>query len=84
MIFGAVYGFVLTWGPLLWGLIAMGSGFVLGLIIKLYTIKKYAKRKKEYKLSELVLIIECNLDQMDMIENILWSHSALGVSKLDL
>lgn len=84
MIFGAVYGFVLTWGPLLWGLIAMIIGFSLGLIIKLYTTRKQFKRQSGLKNTEVVLIIECSQNQMHMIQDTLWQHNALGVSKLDL
>jgi len=84
MIFGAVYGFILTLGPLLWGLIAMFTGFTLGLFIKLYTTKKYSNRPKAMKSTEVVLIIECSEGQMDMIKDALWHNHALGVAKLDL
>ena len=39
-LFGSIYGFLLTWGPVLWGLIGMTVGFSLGLLIKLITTKK--------------------------------------------
>jgi hypothetical protein len=84
MIFGAVYGFILKWGPLIWGLIAMFIGFGLGLIIKLYTTKRQAQGQKSLKSTEVVLIIECAENQMDMIQQTLWKNHALGVSKLDL
>ncbi|MCO1603751.1 hypothetical protein [Desulfosporosinus nitroreducens] len=34
-LFGGIYGFILAWGPILWGLIGLFAGFSLGLIIKL-------------------------------------------------
>jgi hypothetical protein len=84
-IFGGVYGFVLKWGPLIWGLIAIVVGLVLGFIIKLVVLKKYnSGRQKDKKGTEVVLIIECIETQMETIRDILWSHNALGVSKLDI
>lgn len=84
MIFGSVYGFVLKWGPLLWGLIGMGTGIIIGLIIKFIVIKKDAYRQKDGKKPEVVLIIECSENQADMIKDTLWTNHAIGVSKLDL
>lgn len=83
-IFGASYGFVLKWGPLLWGIIGLIIGFSLGLAIKLFLVKKYSNRQNNKKATEVVLIIECNENQLEMTKDILWSHKALGVRKLDI
>lgn len=83
-VFGSIYGFVLKWGPLLWGLIAIVIGFSLGFIIKLMIVKKYNHRQNKKRGTEVVLIIECNEDQLEMTKDILWSHQALGVRKLDI
>jgi hypothetical protein len=83
-IFGGIYGFVLKWGPLLWGLIAISIGFAIGFIIKLIMLKKYSDRQNDKRGTEVVVIIECIEDQLEMIQNILWSHKALGVRKLDI
>ncbi|MDV2887739.1 hypothetical protein RYX45_21460, partial [Alkalihalophilus pseudofirmus] len=32
---GTIYGFVLYWGPVIWGLIGFAGGFILGCIIKI-------------------------------------------------
>ncbi len=83
-VFGSVYGFILKWGPLLWGLIAIAIGFTVGLIIKLSMTKKYSDRQKDKKGTEVVLIIECIESQMEIVKDLLWSNKALGVRKLDL
>lgn len=83
-IFGAIYGFILEWGPLLWGLIAISIGFVLGFAIKLVLTLKYNNRQSEKIGTEVVLIIECLESQMEMIKDTLWSNKALGVRKLDI
>lgn len=83
-VFGGIYGFVLKWGPLLCGLIAIFIGLVTGFIIKLIITKKYEDRQVNKRSTEVVLIIECIESQMEMVKDILWSHNALGVSKLDI
>lgn len=84
MVLGSIYGFVLSWGPVLWGLIGMFVGFSIGLIIKLITTKKYTNRQNKKKSSEVVLIIECTENQIDTVKDTLWLHEALGVRKLIL
>ncbi len=59
MLFSTIYGFNLTWGPILWGLIGMSAGLCLGLIIKLIFIKKYSKGRYNKNASEVILIVEC-------------------------
>ena len=81
--FGSIYGFILTWGPVLWGLIGLLAGLSLGFIIKLMTTKKYDNRQKRLKATEVVLIIQCKENQLAMVKDLLWEHHALGVRKLD-
>jgi len=83
-LFGSIYGFVLTWGPVLWGIIGLLAGFSLGMLIKLITTKKYNNRQKKLKATEVVLIIECKENQLEMVKDLLWENHALGVRKLDL
>jgi len=83
-LFGGIYGFLLTWGPILWGVISSLVGFSLGLIIKLITTKKYDNRQKNQKSTEVVLIIQCIATQAEMVKDLLWEHHALGVRKLSL
>jgi hypothetical protein len=83
-IFGSIYGFVLKWGPLFWGLIGISIGALLGFIIKLIITKKYSHRQKDKRGTEVVLIIECIESQLEMVKDILWANKALGVSKLDI
>ncbi len=81
---GLIYGFLLYWGPVLWALIGTGTGFGVGLVIKLLMVKRNQKSKKVYKSTEVVLLVECRDNQSDMVQDILWSHGALGVSALTL
>lgn len=80
---GAIYGFVLNWGPVIWGVIGQAFGHAVGLIIKLLALKRENRQKSKIA-PEVVIIIECQENQMEMVKDTLWTHYALGVRKLDL
>ncbi|MBS4171751.1 hypothetical protein [Bacillus sp. FJAT-49736] len=83
-VIGASIGFKLAWGPIYWGLISAFVGFVLGFAIRLLMelVMKKKKRVLNGKHSEIVLIVDCDESQAELVENILWSHFALGVAKV--
>ncbi|WP_250931490.1 hypothetical protein [Clostridium felsineum] len=83
-IFGGIYGFVLKWGPLIWGLIGIAICFAVGFIIKLMIVKKYSGRQNNKRGEEVVVIIECIENQLETVKNILWNNNALGVRKLNI
>jgi hypothetical protein len=81
MLLGAIYGFILKWGPIIWGIIGAVSGLLLGFLIKMLLIKRNKRRIKSTS-SEIVLMIRCEKHQWHMIENILWKNGALGLSRI--
>ncbi|MFC0213968.1 hypothetical protein ACFFK0_16175 [Paenibacillus chartarius] len=76
-VLGAVYGFVLYWGPIIWGLLGLVGGFILGLIIELAVSKKkvtvFASRK-----SEVLLEVSCTPSLLDQSIKILKKRRATG------
>jgi hypothetical protein len=82
-LFGLIYGFLLAWGPVLWALIGTGFGFGLGLLIKLLTVKR-SENKQSNKQPEVVVMVCCRDDQLQMVQDTMWAHAALGVAKLDI
>ncbi len=82
MLMGTIYGFLLRWGPIIWGLIGLVAGFITGLIIKLILTKKYDNRPESKKSTEVVLIIKCGADKSDMVKNVFWNNHALGISNI--
>lgn len=81
MLLGAIYGYVLEWGPILWGIIGAVSGILIGFAIKLLMIKKIKQGTNKIS-SEVVLMIRCEEHQWVTIEKILWDNLALGVSRI--
>jgi hypothetical protein len=80
-LFGLIYGFMLPWGPVLWALIGTGLGFGVGILIKLIVNSRH-KKKLRIQPAEVVLLINCTDTRPDVVLDILWSHGAMGVSKL--
>jgi hypothetical protein len=79
MLLGAIYGFVLAWGPIIWGLIGMILGASIGLLIEIILAGKKVFQKSIRV--DLVLNVDCKDSQAEKVEKILWSHQALGVAK---
>lgn len=84
-VIGASVGFALEWGPIFWGLIGAAVGFVIGFIINyiIYKVIHKNKRQLKGKNSEVILVIDCPVELVDEIENMLWEHLALGVAKVE-
>jgi len=89
---GVIYGYVWKWGPVLWGLIGLGAGALLGFLLDYYVGKlpstgyqarNLKKNATGNKAAEVVLIIHCEENQSQMVEEILWDNLSLGVGKLN-
>ncbi|GAA4707339.1 hypothetical protein [Brevibacillus fulvus] len=81
---GASKGFVWEWGPIIWGLIGGGSGFVLGVFASwcLYRFR-HGKGKRHIRRGikgEVILIVTCSAEQVGLVKKLLWEHSAIGVA----
>lgn len=81
MLLGSIYGYVLTWGPIIWGLIGAITGILTGFIIKFLLIKK-SKANSRKIISEVVIMIRCDENHWQTVNKILWDHSALRVAKI--
>lgn len=83
MLLGAIYGMVLAWGPILWGIIGLVLGLLVGFVIKYLFVRREVKLEMtKGAQTEVFLMIRCNLDERTKVEDILWDHTALGVAKL--
>ncbi|MDF2962804.1 MAG: putative rane protein [Paenibacillus sp.] len=79
MLLGSIYGFILVWGPIIWALIGLVFGAILGVVITLL-VKKNKWFKRDTPI-EVVVIVECEKHQLEVAERILWKHKSLGVAK---
>jgi hypothetical protein len=81
-VIGSSYGFVLKGGPILWGCIGAIAGFLIGFVIDLLVKRKNPNNQTKGKMSEVVLLVDCSKQQVEMVESILWKHLAFGVAKV--
>ena len=79
MTLGTIYGFVLTWGPIICGLLGLFVGVTIGLALDYLLTKRKLGTNRKNKKTELVLIVDCDKMQADMVEMVLRSNTAIGV-----
>ncbi|ADU28808.1 hypothetical protein [Evansella cellulosilytica] len=80
-VIGASIGFVLKWGPIIWGLITVVIGFILGYVIYFLLKRKFYQTRRILKIPEATVIIDCEEHQEKLIKDILWKGQALTVGK---
>jgi len=90
MVLGAIYGYVLYWGPIIWGLIGLAIGSSIGFAIK-YFMHRRKRNPNRQNLdkggrlrTEVIVMIRCQSDQVELIKKILWHHRVHGVANLRL
>lgn len=82
MLLGTIYGFVLYLGPILWGLIGLITGSGIGLIIDYIWKKTVRKKTLRKNIADVLLIVNCEVDQVDLVEQILKQHHTLGLVRI--
>lgn len=82
MTLGVIYGFVWHWGPIIWGLIGLIVGTAVGIVLDYILTKRKISTERKAKVSELVLIVNCEKAQSDWVEKVLRSNTAFGVGKV--
>jgi hypothetical protein len=90
---GVIYGFVLEWGPIIWGLIGLLSGAIIGFLLDYFYGSIFGNKKKvssrnrvkagNCNNTEVILTVCCDNSQYEMVEKVLWDNMAFGVGKLD-
>lgn len=84
MVLGVIYGFVLRWGPVIWGLIGLLIGAAAGAFLALARSRLHYDRKRPKRMTaEVVLMVNCRDDKVRESEQILWANKALGVGRLN-
>ena len=75
-------GFQFSWGPIIWALIGAGSGFAIGFIISMtHALIKKRHQNKATK-ENVIVMVNCDNNQSEFIQDILWSNTAIGVNTL--
>jgi hypothetical protein len=80
-VLGASFGFVLTWGSIIWGLLGVAFGAIIGFMIDYLLTKKHKKSKTNLN-TEVILIVNCKENEYGSVKRILFEDRALGVGEL--
>lgn len=81
MLLGSIYGFVLEWGPIIWALIGLISGSVIGILLDIIWKKKKDKQTLKHHNVDVILMIKTPKEQIETVETILKQHHTIGTSK---
>lgn len=76
---GICVGYVLVWGPLLWGLIAAISGFCTGYGVYAVAHRKQWGTQVSGIRPEAAVIVRVEPDGAAMVRQVLWQHKALSM-----
>ncbi|MGG1557611.1 hypothetical protein [Geobacillus thermoleovorans] len=79
MLLGAIYGYVLAWGPIIWGIIGAVSGIGIGILLKWWVNRKSTHRQSRTG-ADIVLLIRCDEQKWPAVEQLLRGHHALGLA----
>lgn len=82
MLLGSIYGFVLFLGPVLCALIGLIIGAVIGFIIDYFYKELIQKKKIRKNIADAVLFIKVEDEKLEMVEEILRRHQALGMVRI--
>lgn len=78
---GVIYGFVWKWGPIIWGLLGFAIGFCLGVLLDYVFGKvRQSKNRRHESMAEIIIIVQCQEQQVDMVKGYIWDHLALGLT----
>lgn len=81
MLFGVIFGSVLYWGPIIWGIIGLASGSVIGLALDWFMTNKKNKVDERNNPIPVMLMVCCEEEQAETVEKILEEHQALGLAR---
>lgn len=77
---GTCFGFILTWGPIFWGLLAALIGFIIGFGLYLL-VNKGAHRHLPKRLPEVTVIVQCPKEQSILVMETMWQYRVLTIGQ---
>ncbi|MCX7710862.1 MAG: hypothetical protein N2484_13575 [Clostridia bacterium] len=85
MLFGVIYGYILAWGPILWGLIGFFSGALLGYLYHIFYKggSNFPGSHPKHPNADVILLVNCDPLKADSVMHLLEVHNALGIGKYE-
>ena len=83
MVLGVIYGFVLPWGPIIWGIIGLFGGAAAGLGFDYIVHRRRTPSRSGSGAATVVLLVHCDRKQAATVADVLWRNHARGVGRLE-
>jgi hypothetical protein len=80
-VLGVIFGSVLYWGPIIWGLLGLIAGSMAGLALDWVVTTRKGKSDRRSNPIPVVLIVRCEQAQAETVEKILEEHHALALAR---
>ncbi|MBB6214511.1 hypothetical protein HNQ80_000591 [Anaerosolibacter carboniphilus] len=80
-VIGTSMGFVLRWGPIIWGLTAAFIGFIIGFGLYFFFYKS-AHRNLSKELPEATIIVQCSEEHSNLVMEIMWKYDVLTIGQV--
>lgn len=83
MVLGSIYGFIWEWGPVIWGIIGLFGGGLIGFGLDYFWTERRHKQQRNTHKTEVFVLLYCCPDEVKDIEYMLWQQGANGVARLN-
>jgi len=81
MVLGVIFGSVLLWGPIIWGLLGLIAGGGVGLAADWIITTRSTRADQRNNPIPVVLLVRCAESQVETVERILEEHHALALAR---
>lgn len=78
-VIGTSLGFIWTWGPIIWGMVAAFAGFGLGFGIHALAVKRHKRHTKH--IEDVTVIVQCQGNHAEDVQQLMWENGALAVGQ---
>lgn len=79
-VIGTSAGFILTWGPIIWGLVSAVIGFLTGFGLYVIT-NRHTHRHPQKKIPEVTVIVQCPENKSLFVMETFWRYRALTIGQ---
>jgi len=79
-VIGTSIGFILNWGPIIWGLIAAAIGLVVGWGLY-FLFHRKAHRSFPKRIPEVIIVVKCSKEQSDLVMEIMGQYDVLTMGR---
>ncbi len=80
---GSSYGFILRWGPIVWGLIGALTGLIIGYILDMIFNKKRRSKKNTLIQPNVFILVQCDQNMLHQIKAVLLEHHAINYAVIE-